>query len=61
MMTRSLTYFHFRFDGKCVTNQNDLSELIKDGPKSKKFRELITWITDEIRVLAKIEEKVRIE
>lgn len=51
------SYFS-RYDGKCVSDEKDLSELINDGPKSKKFRDLIIWITDEIRVLANIEEKV---
>ncbi|KAJ6626126.1 Protein FAM98A [Pseudolycoriella hygida] len=46
------------FDEKCVADEKDLSELIKDGPKSKKFRDLIVLITDEIRVLANIDEKV---
>lgn len=51
----------FSYDGKGVTDETDLSELINDGPKSKKFRDLIIWITDEIRVLANIEEKVTID
>lgn len=42
-----------------MTDDKDLTELINDGPKSKKFRDLIIWITDEIRVLANIDEKVR--
>lgn len=54
----TIFFFFFRFDGKCVIDENDLSEIINEGPKSKKFRDLIVWITDEIRVLAKIEEKV---
>lgn len=54
-----MKYLSFsRFDGKSVTDEKDLSEIINDGPKSKKFRDLIVWITDEIRVLANIEEKV---
>lgn len=54
----ALNWNSFRFDGKCVADEKDLSEILNDGPKSKKFRDLIVWITHEIKVLANIEEKV---
>lgn len=52
-------FFCLRYDGKTVADEKDLPEIINDGPKSKKFRDLIVWITDEIRALANIEEKVQ--
>lgn len=36
-----------------------LADAINNGPKSLQFRQLIAWITNEIRVLGNMDEQVR--
>lgn len=38
-----------------------LAEAINNGPKSAQFRQMIAWITNEIRVLGNVDEQVRLK
>lgn len=48
----------FRYDGNLL-NENNFSESISEGFKNEDFRNLTTWLVNEISDLAKMDEKVR--
>lgn len=48
------------YPGKCLNN-DQLTLALEGGPKSEEFREIICWLTHELKVLRKTDEEVSSE